>query len=66
MPDLIGAYERIRRVYRLYIESAFPLRSEALTAERNCLLSRVGSSDEPGPLAQPPLLEPVTVYERSP
>ena len=40
MPDLIGAYERIRLVYRQYIESAFPLRSEALTEERNARLMR--------------------------
>jgi DEAD/DEAH box helicase domain-containing protein len=66
MPDLIGAYERIRRVYRQYIESAFPLRSDALTAERNALLNRIGDRDDPGTLIQPPLLEPVPVYERSP
>ena len=66
MPDLIGAFERVRRVYRWYIESAFPLRSEALSREREALLDRVGSGDVPGTLAQPPLIEPVTVYERSP
>lgn len=66
MPDLIGAFERIRRVYRWYIESAFPLRSEALSREREFLLDRIGSGDVPGTLAQPPLVEPVTVYERSP
>ncbi len=65
MPDLLGAYERIRRVYRLYIESAFPLRSAALTAERNELLARMGTPDAPGTLAQPPLLEPIPVYESS-
>jgi len=31
MPDLVGAFERVRRVYRWYIESAFPLRSDALS-----------------------------------
>ena len=66
MPDLIGAFERVRRVYRWYIESAFPLRSDALSREREFLLDRIGSGDVPGTLAQPPLVEPVTVYERSP
>ncbi len=65
MPDLIGAFERVRRVYRWYIESAFPLRSDALSREREILLDRVGTDDAPGTLAQPPLIEPVTVYQRS-
>ncbi len=34
--------------------------------EREFLLDRIGSGDVPGTLAQPPLVEPVTVYERSP
>src|SRR5436309_285213 len=45
---------------------SFPLRSEALSREREFLLDRIGSGDVPGTLAQPPLVEPVTVYERSP
>src|SRR5262249_337321 len=65
MPDLIGAFERVRRVYRWYIESAFPLRSDALSREREVLLDQVGTRDEPGTLAQHPLIEPVTVYKRS-
>jgi ATP-dependent helicase YprA (DUF1998 family) len=65
MPDLIGAFERIHRVYRWYIESAFPLRSEALSREREALLDQIGTRDEPGTLAQHPLIEPVTVYKRS-
>jgi len=59
MHDLIGAYERIDHLYRLYIRSAFPLRSPVLSAERDRLLSRVGA------LSQPPLVEPVPVYESS-
>ena len=72
MPDLIGAFERVRRVYRWYIESAFPLRSDALSREREALLDhigmrdgQIGMRDEPGTLAQHPLIEPVTVYQRS-
>jgi DEAD/DEAH box helicase domain-containing protein len=65
MHDLIGAYERLRRVYRLYVESAFPLRSEALTAERDALLAQRGTAVDPGTLAQPPVLETVPVYTRT-
>ena len=54
MPDLVGAFERVRRVYRWYIESAFPLRSDALSREREALLDSVGTGDTPGTLAQPP------------
>ena len=59
MHDLVGAYERINQVYRWYIESAFPLRYEALAAERRQLLSQQGI------LSQPPLLETVPVYPGS-
>lgn len=50
---------------RLYVESAFPLRSEALTVERDELLARRGTSTDPGTLAQPPVLETVPVYNRT-
>jgi Lhr-like helicase len=59
MHDLIGAYERMSRVYRMYIESAFPLRSRQLAGERRELLSQVGM------LSQPPLVEAVPVYPSS-
>jgi len=59
MHDLVGAYERIDQVYRWYIESAFPLRYESLTEERQLLLSQQGI------LSQPPLLETVPVYPAS-
>jgi hypothetical protein len=65
MHDVIGTYERLRRVYRLYVESAFPLRSEALTVERDELLARRGTPTDPGTLAQPPVLETVPVYNRT-
>lgn len=60
MHDLIGSYERLSEIYRLYIESAFPLRSEVLAEERRTLLK------QPGILSQPPLLETVPVYETLP
>jgi hypothetical protein len=66
MSDLIGGYERLRYVYQQYVESAFPLRSEALTQERSDLLRRVGAAETPGILAQPPLLEPVRRRRSSP
>lgn len=61
MHDLIGAYERLEEVYRLYIRSAFPLpvRYQILAEERDTLLR------QPGVLSQPPLLETVPVYPSS-
>ncbi|MDW8212768.1 MAG: DEAD/DEAH box helicase [Roseiflexaceae bacterium] len=59
MHDVIGAHQRIERMYRLYLKSAFPLRSPALSDERDQVLMR------PGVLSQPPLIEPVPVYESS-
>lgn len=59
MHDLIGAYQRLDRIYRLYIKSAFPLRYRALAEERETLLQ------QPGILSQPPLVEPVPVYPSS-
>jgi len=59
MHDLLGGYERMNRVYRMYIESAFPLRYQRLVTERRELLSRVGM------LSQPPLVETVPVYPSS-
>ncbi len=59
MHDLIGAYERVNRVYRMYIESAFPLRYGALVGERRNLLRKNAI------LSQPPLVETVPVYRSS-
>ena len=56
MHDVVGSYQRLERIYRMYIESAFPLRNQALSAERRRLLS------QPTILSQPPLLETVPVY----
>lgn len=59
MHDVIGAYLRLEQMYRLYLKSAFPLRSPALSEERDAVLMRQGS------LCQPPLIEPVPVYKSS-
>lgn len=59
MHDVIGSYQRLERLYRLYLRSAFPLRSRALATERDSLLDQVGI------LSQPPLIEPVPVYPSS-
>src|SRR5690242_8957770 len=56
MHDLVGAYQRIERSYRLYIKSAFPLRSSALAQERDSLLSELGV------ISHLPLVETVPVY----
>lgn len=59
MKDLVGMYARLNEAYRLYVESAFPLRDPALSENRRILLSS-GTL-----LSQPPLLEPVPTYVSS-
>ncbi|MCS6925254.1 MAG: DEAD/DEAH box helicase [Candidatus Binatia bacterium] len=59
MYDLVGAYARIERLFRAYIDSAFPFQSRQLQKERRELLERRGL------LSQPPILETVPVYESS-
>lgn len=59
MHDLVGSYQRLDRIYHLYIKSAFPLRYRALAEERDTLLQ------QPGILSQPPLIEPVPIYPSS-
>jgi DEAD/DEAH box helicase domain-containing protein len=59
MYDVIGAYERLNRIYQLYIKSAFPLRYRTLADERDLLLQK------PGLLSQPPLIEPIPIYPSS-
>ena len=59
MKDLAGMYARLDEAYRLYVESAFPLRDKALADDRRLLLSS-GTL-----LSQPPLLEPVPTYMSS-
>ncbi len=61
MNDLIGAYQRLDRLYRLYIKSAFPLRSQSLTEERDALLADPSSHL----ISQPPLIETMPVYQQS-
>lgn len=56
MYDVVGSYQRLERIYRMYIESAFPLRNQVLSEERRRLLK------ESTILSQPPLLETVPVY----
>ena len=56
MYDVVGSYQRLERIYRMYIESAFPLRNLVLSEERQELLK------QPTILSQAPLLETVPVY----
>lgn len=65
MHDLVGAYQRLDRLYRLYIKSAFPLRSSALSMERDSLLSLPGEPGRLGVLSRPPLVETVPIYPSS-
>ena len=37
MYDVIGAYQRLDRIYQLYIKSALPLRYRSLATERDRL-----------------------------
>lgn len=60
MRDLIGSFERLDEMYRLYIRSAFPLRWPALEEERD----RAVMQD--GVLRRPPLIEPLPRYQLSP
>lgn len=57
--DLVGTYLRLEKIYRMYIQSAFPLRSEALSSERDSMLKQLGI------LSQPPLLETVPLYPKA-
>ena len=59
MYDVIGAYQRLDRIYQLYIKSALPLRYRSLATERDRLLN------QPGILSQPPLIEPLPTYPSS-
>jgi DEAD/DEAH box helicase domain-containing protein len=59
MHDLVGIYERMRGVYRMYLESAFPIRYPAIDRERRRILNTSGI------LSQPPLVEPLPLYPSS-
>jgi DEAD/DEAH box helicase domain-containing protein len=58
MNDIIGAQQRIDLIYKMYIESAFPLRYDTLDVERRRVL-------EDNIISIPPLIEPVAVYPSS-
>ena len=59
MYDAVGAQHRIGDLLNLYIGSAFPLRSEALEAERNEAIRRDGV------VSREPLIEPAPIYPSS-
>jgi len=64
MHDLLGAYQRLDRIYQLYIKSAFPLRYRSLAEERDRRLEYLSNPQNPI-LSLPPLVEPVPVYPSS-
>jgi len=59
MYDVIGAYQRLEYIYKLYIKSTFPLRYKSLSQEREKILNRTGI------LSQHPLIETVPIYQTS-
>lgn len=59
MFDPIGSWRRVRDIYSLYVESAFPLKHEVLERDRQRLLG------DGLLLAQEPLIEPLPQYSRS-
>jgi len=64
MHDLLGAYQRLDRIYQLYIKSAFPLRYRSLAEERDRRLDYLSNQKNPI-LSIPPLVEPVPIYPSS-
>ena len=64
MHDLVGTYQRLDRIYQLYIKSAFPLRYPALAEERDRRLEFLRDPHNPV-LSIPPLVEPVPIYPSS-
>lgn len=59
MHDPIGGFERVRDLYLTYLETAFRIRDEGVSAERRALL------ETPGQLCTEPLVEPVPRYASS-
>lgn len=57
MLDPIGGFERIRDFYITYLDTAFRIRDEGISAERRELLKR------PGTLCTEPLIEPLPSFE---
>ncbi|WKT81068.1 DEAD/DEAH box helicase [Thermosynechococcus sp. PP45] len=64
MHDLLGTYQRLDRIYQLYIKSAFPLRYPALAKERDRRLQFLRDPHNPV-LSIPPLVEPLPIYPPS-
>jgi len=59
MLDPVGAFEKIRKKFILYVQTAFGTRFPSLEAERESLFNR------PGVLNQEPWIEPLPRYESS-
>jgi len=59
MHDPIGAFEKIREKFILYVKTAFGTRFPSIEHERESLLKK------PGVLNQEPWIEPLPVYESS-
>src|SRR5947209_6317317 len=59
MSSPISIHESLRDLYLKYLDSAMPLRHEALNSERQELLRSEGS------ICQPPLIEPIPRYKET-
>src|SRR6266446_2809779 len=56
MFDPIGAFSRIRYFYISYLETAFKIQNQEISAERRILLESEGS------MCAEPIIEPITRY----
>jgi DEAD/DEAH box helicase domain-containing protein len=62
MNDPIGAFERIRDNFLLYVKTAFQTQFSSVEAEREALLRRT-APDDPGVFYQDPWIEPLPRYQ---
>ena len=59
MDDPVGAFEKVRESYLLYVKTAFATQYPGLEAERDSILRQAGV------ISQEPWIEPLPRYESS-
>src|SRR5438874_12175085 len=62
MNDPVGAFERIRDNFLLYVKTAFQTQFSSVEEEREALLKRT-AADDPGVFYQDPWIEPLPRYQ---
>ena len=62
MNDPVGAFEKIRDNFLLYVKTAFQTQFPSVEAEREALLRRT-AADDPGVFYQDPWIEPLPRYQ---